>query len=267
MNERVGKLPGARRRRGFIVAAVTKEPADPSDAPTGRPRDEVRTRIVSVAADLLAHGGRDALTTRAVAEAAGVQAPVLYRLFADKRGLIDAVAEHGFATYLKEKKVRGDSSDPVEDLRAGWDLHVEFGLAHPALYLLMYGDPRPGVKPPAAATAYAILQAHVRRVAAAGLLRVSEEKAANLIHASGCGVVLTLLAMSEDHRDMGLSQTARETVLAAITAKSPTIKSPRPAAAAIALRAVLPERTAALTEAERRLLAEWLDRLAASRRG
>jgi hypothetical protein len=45
---------------------------------------------------------------------------------------------------------------------------------------------------------------------------------------------------------------------------SPTLESPGPAAAAIALRAVLPEATA-LTGGERRLLEEWLDRLAASR--
>lgn len=243
---------------------MTKEPQDTIDAQTSSLRDDTRTRIISAAIDLLASGGRDALTTRAVADAAGVQAPIIYRLFTDKRGLVDAVAEYGFATYLQEKKGRGYSSDPVEDLRAGWDLHVEFGLTHSALYLLMYGDPRAGVKPPAAATAYEILKQHVRRVAVAGLLRVSEEKAANLIHASGCGVVLTLLAISEDERDMSLSQTARETVIAAITAKSLAIESPSLATAAIALRAVMPERTA-LTDAERHLLEEWLDRLAESR--
>lgn len=36
------------------------------------------------------------------------------------------------------KKVRKLSRDPVADLRAGWDLHVGFGLCNPALYSLMY---------------------------------------------------------------------------------------------------------------------------------
>ena len=106
-------------------------------------RDDTRVRIVASAIDLLNSGGRDTVTTRAVADAAGVQAPTIYRLFGDKHGLLDAVAEHGFTTYLKEKTIRKPGQDPVEDLRTGWDLHVEFGLSHPAIYLLMYAEPRP----------------------------------------------------------------------------------------------------------------------------
>jgi hypothetical protein len=45
---------------------------------------------------------------------------------------------------------------------------------------------------------------------------------------------------------------------------APARKSPGPATAAIALRAVLPEATI-LTGAERQLFDEWLNRLAASR--
>jgi AcrR family transcriptional regulator len=223
----------------------------------------VRARIVAAAAELLASQGRDAVTTRSVAAAAGVQAPTLYRLFGDKGGLLDAVAEHGFATYLGEKQLREAGPDPVEDLRVGWDLHIEFGLAHPALYALMYGDPRSGVTSPAAAAAKRVLQLHIRRLAVAGRLRVSEARAADLVHASGCGTVLTLLAMPEGRRDLGLSAAAREAVIAAITTATPALERPSPAAAAIALRAVLPDATT-LTHGERQLLEEWLERLVQS---
>jgi hypothetical protein len=81
------------------------------------------------------------------------------------------------------------------------------------------------------------------------------------VQASGTGTVLTLLAMPEDRRDPGLLHAAREAVIAAITTGAPALDSPGPAAAAIALRAVLPD-AAALTAGERRLLEEWLDRLA-----
>ncbi|MEO8706221.1 MAG: TetR/AcrR family transcriptional regulator [Kofleriaceae bacterium] len=225
------------------------------------PRD-VRTRIIAAAIKLVAKGGRDAVTTRAVAEAAGVQPPALYRLFGDKSTLLDAVADHGFAAYLKTKLVRKPGPDPVEDLRTGWDAHVEFGLANPVIHALMYGEPRPGVRSPAAAAAFAILDEHIRRVAAAGRLRVREDRAANLMHAAGSGVVMTLLAMPEDRRDLELSASAREAVIAAITTHTKPIKQPGPAAAAIALRAVLPTSTTLLTPAELVLLREWLDRLA-----
>jgi AcrR family transcriptional regulator len=225
-------------------------------------RDQTRARIIRVAADLLAQGGRQAVTTRSVAAGAGVQAPTIYRLFGDKDGLLDAVAEHGFQAHLAEKVIRPTGGDPVDDLRAGWDLHIGFGLANPALYALMYGDPRPPAASPANAQAFRVLRAHVRRVAEVGRLRVGEEHAVNLVHASGCGTVLTLLAMPEEHRDPALSELAREAVIAAITTDAPTLQAPGPVGAAAALRAVLDE-TEKLTVGERGVLKEWLDRITA----
>jgi hypothetical protein len=81
------------------------------------------------------------------------------------------------------------------------------------------------------------------------------------VQACGRGTVLTLLALPADRRDPRLSEAAGEAVIAAITTDAPALEAPGPAAAAIALRAVLPDATA-LTDGERRLLGEWLDRLA-----
>ena len=83
-------------------------------------QDEVRSRILTVALKLLAARGPHALTTRAVAEAAGVQPPVLYRHFTDKEAMLDALAEHGFFTYIAEKRRRAPEPDPVDVLRSGW---------------------------------------------------------------------------------------------------------------------------------------------------
>jgi AcrR family transcriptional regulator len=224
-------------------------------------RDRTRERIVAVAAELLARGGRDAVTTRAVTAAAGVQAPTIYRLFGDKSGLLDAVAAHGFAAYLADKLLPEPGTDPVEALRTGWDLHVGFGLANPGLYPLMFGEPRPGGAPPAAEAAFRVLRAHVRRVAEAGRLRLDEEHAVQLIHASGSGTVFALLAMPADRRDPALSGLAREACIAAVSTDQPTMEAPGPVGAAVALRAVLPDVTA-LTAAERGVLTEWLDRIA-----
>src|SRR5437899_356633 len=141
-----------------------------------------RDRIVRAATALLTKGGREAVSTRAVCAAAGVQAPTIYRLFGDMQGLLDAVASHGFATYLRRKTERDHPADPVEDLRQGWDLHVEFGVANPAIYILIYGDPRPGVEPTAARAAAEILHQLVQQVATAGRLRVNVERAAQMVH-------------------------------------------------------------------------------------
>ncbi|MEV4146717.1 TetR/AcrR family transcriptional regulator [Amycolatopsis sp. NPDC049691] len=222
---------------------------------------DTRERILEAAAALLAAEGRDGLSTRAVSAAAGVQPPALYRLFGDKDGLLDAVAAYGFDEYLTSKRALGSTGDAVEDLRRGWDLHIEFGLSRPEFYVLMYGDARPGRTSPAAREAEAMLRSIVERVAEAGRLRVSVERAARLVHATGMGVVLSLIATPEEDRDAELSQTARETVLARILTGTEEQAGSELPERAIALRAGL-EGTTALTEAERVLMAEWLDRIA-----
>jgi AcrR family transcriptional regulator len=220
-----------------------------------------RNRIVEAAATLLTEGGREAVSTRAVSAAAGVQAPTIYRIFGDKQGLLDAVAEHGFATYLTSKTSSTSTDDPVEDLRRGWDLHVGFGLDHPAFYTLIYGEPRPGHESPAARESALVLAGHVHRIAEAGRLRVSEERATHLIHAAGSGTTFALIAVPPPQRDMELSVIARESIIATVTTdRSPAESGNTMISTAVALRATLADATA-LTPRERALLSEWLDRI------
>lgn len=227
-------------------------------------REVSRQRVVEAAADLLAREGRDAVTTRAVATAAGVAAPAIYRLFGDKDGLLEAVAEHGYATFLAAKQADARPPDPVEDLRAGWDLSVEFGLANPELYTLMYGEPRRGTNSAAFHAGMRILLERVHRLAAAGRLRVDERLAASLIHATARGAVLTWLSLPDDRRDPALLTAMREAMVFAVTLDKPAVRDTGPAGAARALRAVLPEQTT-LSNGEQHLLGEWLDRLTAHR--
>jgi AcrR family transcriptional regulator len=243
----------------------TRDDVGPAAAPevAGGGRELVRRRVVEAAADLLAREGRDAVTTRAVAAAAGVQPPAIYRHFDDMDGLLEAVAEHGYATFLAAKHVDHDPQDPIEDLRAGWDLAVEFGLANPALYALMYGEPRRGVTSAAFRAGMEILVGRIRRLAAGGWLRVDEQLAAALIHATARGAVLTWLSLPDDRRDPALLTAMRESMVAAVTNEKPAVQDAGPAGAARALRAALPEQTT-LSSAEQHLLGEWLDRLAAS---
>ncbi|WP_433393782.1 TetR/AcrR family transcriptional regulator [Micromonospora sp. KLBMP9576] len=225
-----------------------------------------RDRIVRAAAALLAEGGREAVSTRAVSRAAGVQAPTIYRQFGDMRGLLDAAASYGFAAYLHGQAAGELAGDPVDDLRRGWDLHVGFGVDNPALHALVYGDPRPGVTPTAARVAADILRQLVHRVAEAGRLRTGVDEATEMLHATGCGVTLTLIRTPPPRRDPALSTRTREAVLAALVTDSPaaraTSRADRPVRHAVALRAALDTLRTDLTAAERALLAEWLDRLA-----
>jgi AcrR family transcriptional regulator len=229
---------------------------------TTMPAQATRDRIVEASAKLLSEGGRDAVSTRAVCAAAGVQAPTIYRLFGDMHGLLDATGSYGFASYLAQKAAIEDGDDPVEELRAGWNLHIGFGLAQPWFYTLIFGDARPGREPTAAKQAAEILAYRVRRIARAGRLRVTEERAAQLVHSTGKGVTLTLIATPPERRDLTLSAMALESVLATITHDAATATgSAGLRNAGVSLHASLDEATV-LTAGERALLGEWLRRIA-----
>ncbi|MBZ9749542.1 TetR/AcrR family transcriptional regulator [Deinococcus sp. HMF7604] len=230
----------------------------------------VRERIISATATLLAQGGREAASTRAVAAAAGIQAPTLYRQFGDLQGLLDEVARTTFAAYVHAKSTQPETDDPVAELRRGWDTHIAFGLAHPAVYALIYENPAVGTRSPAAEAGHAVLTQLVTRVAQAGRLQVGIPRAVQMIAAAGEGVTLTLIRSAPERRDSRLSSSMREAVLAAVLTPEQAATRPRltaqdrTTAHAIALRAGLTDQQTALSGAERQLLAEWLDRLIAA---
>ncbi|MFI2237184.1 TetR/AcrR family transcriptional regulator [Streptomyces chrestomyceticus] len=228
--------------------------------------DSPRDRIVEAAVDLLEKGGPDAVSTRAVAAAAGMQPPAIYRLFGDKEGLLEAVAEHGCTQFLQSKRdqLDPDPRDPVEELRRGWDTVVEFGISRPELFAVMNRATGRG-SDAAHRAGLEILRGRVRRLAAGGWLRVDEALAAQIIQATGRGAVTTWHSTPAERRDPALLTVLRESMVAAITRAEPTLPAaePGPAAAARALRAALPDNADVLSDAEQRLLREWLTRLAA----
>ena len=253
-------------------------PADRPDASTGAgtaapgpaglqtaettQRDRQRAAIETVALRLLDEGGPAALTSRAVSAAAGVQAMTLYRLYGDMDGLTQQAVARGYDQYIDAKTARKRAADPVDDLRAGWDLHVGFALAHPYVYAHIYGRHAPGHPNPATGRAAAVLRQLVERAARAGRLVCDAETAAWTIHAAGCGVALTLINTPPAQRDLRLSTACREAVLASLTAGAdPSGPVESPTQHAVALTALLGD-DPAFTAAERTMLVEWLGRIA-----
>jgi AcrR family transcriptional regulator len=226
---------------------------------------DTRTRMLEAAEKLLdASPDRD-IATRAVCEAVGVGAPVLYRLFGDKNGLLSALVDYGFDRYLAIKREAPPSADPVADLRDGWDTHVAFAKAHPAVYRLMF-SPNLVEVPSAAQEALRLLREVLIRCAAAGRLRTDPDVAAQTIMSANVGVALSLVTQPESYTDPGLSHRVRDSVHGSLLA--PEVEA-HPAddqddllAASLQLSALLRTRTTPLTEPETALMLQWLDDLA-----
>ena len=221
---------------------------------------DTRRVVLDAAAELLARGGTAALTTRAVAAQASIQPPTLYRIFGDKRGLLAAVAQDRLARFVAGKEADPPHSDPVEELRQGWSRYVAFGLENPEVFAIMNEIGSPMAQSPATLAGMNALRRRVTQIARAGRLRIAEERAVALIHASAVGIVTTLLALPPEERDAQLITLAREGALAAILEHNASPEQSDALPHAIALRAHL-DGVDMLSSAERSLMREWLERL------
>jgi AcrR family transcriptional regulator len=221
-----------------------------------------RDEILEITAGLLSSSPDGDVSTRDVCEAAGIGAPVLYRQFGDKNGLLSAVVDYGFEQYLASKRAAIPSDDPVADLRSGWNNHVAFALANPNYYKLMY-SPVLGSRPAASSEAHRLLTQVVKRVAEDRRLSVSVETAANMIMSANAGVALALLYRPELYTDHDFSTRVRDAVIDRVTLVDGgvTPAAGLRAAAGALIAALGATDSSALSSTESALLRDWLHRL------
>jgi AcrR family transcriptional regulator len=233
--------------------------------PRGVSSGETRDRLLLAAAQLMDEAGGTSVSTRAICQRAGVEAPTLYHHFGSKQRLIDAVIQHGFSQYIAPQASDDSGLDPIEAIRVGWDRHVRFGLENPRFYALLYGNVERGK--PCAITGPALAQLTRLLAAAArtGKLRVPPAVAAPQLFASNVGVTLSLIAQPEASTDLTLSDRVREAALAGVLVQDEATNNVSPsearASAALVLATTLDEATV-LSPGERALLSELLNRLA-----
>jgi len=108
---------------------------------------ELREVVIAVATELLAQlGDVDALTMRAVATAAGVTPPSVYRHFPDKEALVAAVITarfDEFTTVLLQAAASAGEA-PTARLDAMARAYVRTGLAQPGHYRVLFSATHAG---------------------------------------------------------------------------------------------------------------------------
>lgn len=104
-----------------------------------------RDHILSAAKAVLQREGIDGLTIRKVAHRADLSPMALYRHFADKDALLDALMEDGIAAW--ENIVRSiRSRDPLEWLLEIGEAHLDFALTQPHRYDAAFFLPAPAAR-------------------------------------------------------------------------------------------------------------------------
>jgi AcrR family transcriptional regulator len=223
---------------------------------------DTRTQMLKAAESLLQASPDRDISTRAVCDAVGVGAPVLYRLFGDKNGLLAAVVDYVFDRYLARKRAIPLSDDPVDDLYLAWDNHVAFALKNPAVFRIAYA-PSLAEVPGGVEESRQLLVKRFIRCAEAGRLNTTPDQAAQSFMAACLGVEMGLLAQPATFDDPDLSRRVRDAVVRDLivdpVARAADQQTDRLRSVALQMAALIRETPAPLTAPEASLMLQWLD--------
>lgn len=101
---------------------------------------DLRRTLIDAALQQIEQHGPGAVTLREVARMAGVSHQAPYRHFADRSELLAAVAEEGFRALHAELVDKMQSASHARDaLRTSGITYVEFAVAHPSHFRVMFG--------------------------------------------------------------------------------------------------------------------------------
>ncbi|SDG13552.1 DNA-binding transcriptional regulator, AcrR family [Sinosporangium album] len=109
--------------------------------------DELRTRLLEVAGNLLLTQGPDSLSMRRIATEAGCSTTVIYTMFGSKEGLAEALYLDGFERFRRRMEAVPVRKDPLEYLVALGPAYREACLDEPGYYSLMFERAIPGFEP------------------------------------------------------------------------------------------------------------------------
>jgi AcrR family transcriptional regulator len=132
---------------------------------------DLRAALLAAAEAELTEKGIEAFSLRSVAKRAGVSHAAPAHHFGDARGLLTALAVAGFRRFLATQHRRESVADPTPraQLVAAGLGYVDFALAYPALFRLIFSSDRPDFTDPALCQAGDDAYAHLAdQVTAAG---------------------------------------------------------------------------------------------------
>jgi AcrR family transcriptional regulator len=144
-----------------------------------REKARLHNRILDAAQDLFTRHGYEAVTMRRIAEKVEYTPTALYFHFENKEALLQELSERSaLALGVEFAKLRS-VKDPLERMRRMGKAYIQFALAHPYEYRLLFMTPHPAQpsQPSAVARgklsgdAYAVLVQTIAEAIAAGLLR------------------------------------------------------------------------------------------------
>jgi AcrR family transcriptional regulator len=115
------------------------------DMPAPYHHGDLRAALLSAAEEELAANGVENFSLRGVAKRAGVSHAAPAHHFGDVNGLLTALATIGFERFIAMQHARRNKArkDSQAQLIAGGLGYIDFAMAHPKLFRLMFSSQRP----------------------------------------------------------------------------------------------------------------------------
>lgn len=126
-----------------------------NDAKSTYHHGDLRNGLLNAAETELAEKGIEAFSLRSVAKRAGVSHAAPAHHFGDAKGLLTALATLGYQRFIEtqQSRQRNAPTDPKAQLVASGLGYIEFAMANPALFRLMFSSNKPDINNEALATA------------------------------------------------------------------------------------------------------------------
>lgn len=124
---------------------------DPTPSRRARLRAQTSDEIKAIALKLLAEGGPDAISLRAIAREMGMTAGAIYSYFATRDDLVTTLIGDVYGAVVDAAEAARDAvpeSDPGGRILAWAQAMREWAAANPEGFRLIYGDPVPGYQAP-----------------------------------------------------------------------------------------------------------------------
>ncbi len=158
---------------------------------------DLEADILDAARDLIAEGGLDRLSMRAVAEKVGVSATAIYHYFQGKQDLVERVVKRAFERFggYLERAMREHPRGSVERIRALGEAYIRFALENQAYFRVIFSleapDPRALEDLPGGG-GYELLRQSVEDAIEAGNYRKADPDLMSLYLWSVCHGLITL---------------------------------------------------------------------------
>ena len=208
------------KRPARAVPGKAERQAAPAQKRAGAPArrrlspEERRRQIVAAAKALFSEEGTGHVSMRKIAREVGITQAAIYQHFENKEAILFVIIEDFFADLLEALSAAiASEEEPLRKLRRAMRAYVDYGLAHPEAYRLVFMTPISGlvragvavprteeakIKPSKGSLAFDVLDGAVREVVNRGAVRHRDTGLlAEAIWAAGHGLVSLLITHNE----------------------------------------------------------------------